>query len=280
MTARPRDPATVRRLALLALVAATSLPLLGAAGLLDGTLFDARSLAAGGRFVGAFWPPAHDPAFLARALEATATTLACATLGLALALLLGTPLALAAAECLSRHRIGRPDARRPALVRVPVRWLLIALRGVPELVWALLLVRLVGLGPSAGVAAIAIAGVGLVGKAFAEIVDAAPRAPSEALLAGGAGRLSAFAFGTLPDAAPELLSYAVYRWECAVRTSAVLGFVGAGGLGQEIDLALRQFDGARVASLIVLLVLLVLAADRTSAALRNALERDVPERAR
>ena len=161
-----------------------------------------------------------------------------------------------------------------------MRWLLIALRGVPELVWALLLVRLVGLGPSAGVAAIAIAGVGLVGKAFAEIVDAAPRAPSEALLAGGAGRLSAFAFGTLPDAAPELLSYAVYRWECAVRTSAVLGFVGAGGLGQEIDLALRQFDGARVASLIVLLVLLVLAADRTSAALRNALERDVPGRAR
>ena len=269
-----RDPAVPRRLAALSVVLLVLAPLFAAAGLLDGTLLDARSLAAGGRFVGSFWPPATEPAFLLRALEAAWTTIASATLGLALALLLGAPLALAAAECLSRHRIGRADAARASGFRLPVRWLLVALRGVPELVWALLLVRLVGLGPTAGVIAIAIGGTGLVGKAFAEIVDSAPRAPTEALLANGAGRLAAFALGTLPEAAAELLSYTVYRWECAVRTSAVLGFVGAGGVGQEIDLALRQFDGARVASLMAILVLMVLVADRASAALRGALERE------
>jgi len=268
------DPRLPRRLGALLLGLVIAVPLLGGAGLLNGDLVDARSLAASGRFVASFWPPAHDLPFLMRVLDAVWSTVAIATTGLAFALLIGAPLGALAAEALSRRRRGRPDDPYVALVRLPIRALLIVLRGVPELVWALLLVRLVGLGPSAGVAAVALTGIGLVGKAFAEILDGAAREPAGALLDNGVSATGALLFGALPACAPDLLSYTAYRWECAVRTSAVLGFVGAGGLGQEIDLALRQFDGSRVATLLLALVVLVALADRASAVLRRLLERD------
>jgi len=268
------DPRLSRRLGIVLLGVVIAVPLLASAGLLDGDLVDARSLAASGRFLAGFWPPAHDLPFLARVLDAAWSTIAIATAGLAVALLVGAPLGALAAEALSRRRRGRYDDARVTLVRLPIRALLIVLRGVPELVWALLLVRLVGLGPSAGVAAVALTGTGLVGKAFAEILDATAREPAGALLDNGASATGALLFGALPAGAPDLLSYTAYRWECAVRTSAVLGFVGAGGLGQEIDLALRQFDGSRVATLLLALVLLVALADRASTGVRRTLERD------
>ncbi|MFP3830574.1 PhnE/PtxC family ABC transporter permease, partial [Pseudomonas sp. SIMBA_021] len=89
-----------------------------------------------------------------------------------------------------------------------------------------------------------------------------------ALLQAGSGRLAAFFYGILPNAASEVVSYTVYRWECAVRASVVMGFVGAGGLGQQIDLSMRMFDGAQVASMLLTFLLLVMLADLLSRLLR------------
>jgi phosphonate transport system permease protein len=148
---------------------------------------------------------------------------------------------------------------------------LIFLRSVPEIVWALLFVRAVGLGPTAGVLAIAITYSGMLGKVYAEIFESVDQRPAHALLQAGSGRLAAFAYGILPTAAAEVMSYTVYRWECAIRASVVMGFVGAGGLGQQIDLSMRMFAGDEVASMLLTFLLLVLLADRLSRLLRGRL---------
>ncbi|PAV46907.1 ABC transporter permease, partial [Pseudomonas sp. HAR-UPW-AIA-41] len=165
-------------------------------------------------------------------------------------------------------RGGRPAPWAQAL-RWPVRGLLIVLRSVPEIVWALLFVRAVGLGPTAGVLAIAITYSGMLGKVYAEIFESVDQKPTRALLLAGSGRLAAFCYGTLPNAAGELLSYTVYRWECAIRASVVMGFVGAGGLGQQMDLSMRMFAGNEVASLLLTFLALVLLADALSRLLRG-----------
>jgi phosphonate transport system permease protein len=217
-----------------------------------------------GRFVSAFWPPAHGEAFIQMLLQATLQTLAIATL------LLAIPASLLASRALSlsaASRAGRPSFWGQ-LLRWPVRGLLIFLRSVPEIVWALLFVRAVGLGPTAGVLAIAITYSGMLGKVYAEIFESVDQRPAHALLRSGSGRLAAFCYGILPNVSAELLSYTVYRWECAIRASVVMGFVGAGGLGQQMDLSLRMFAGGEVASLLLTFLVLVLFADQLSRLLR------------
>ncbi|EGH44109.1 binding-protein dependent transport system inner membrane protein, partial [Pseudomonas syringae pv. pisi str. 1704B] len=124
-------------------------------------------------------------------------------------------------------------------------------------------------GPTAGVLAIAITYAGMLGKVYAEIFESVDQRPAHALLQAGSGRLAALAYGILPNAAAELTSYTVYRWECAVRASVVMGFVGAGGLGQQIDLSMRMFAGDEVASMLLTFLLLVLLADQLSRLLRR-----------
>jgi phosphonate transport system permease protein len=132
-------------------------------------------------------------------------------------------------------------------------------------------VRAVGLGPTAGVLAIAITYSGMLGKVYAEIFESVDQRPAHALLQAGSGRLTAFFYGILPSAGTELVSYTVYRWECAVRASVVMGFVGAGGLGQQIDLSMRMFAGGEVASMLLAFFGLVLLADLLSRFLRGRL---------
>jgi phosphonate transport system permease protein len=158
-----------------------------------------------------------------------------------------------------------------AALRLAVRWLLVLLRSVPELVWALVFVRVVGLGPTAGVLAIALTYAGMLGKVYAEILESGEPAATQALLRVGAGRLQAFFYGLLPQNAGELTSYTVYRWECAIRSSAVLGFVGAGGLGQQMDASMKMFVGAEVSTMLLVFMGLVWLADYTSAWLRKGL---------
>ncbi|MCK9708565.1 PhnE/PtxC family ABC transporter permease [Pseudomonas syringae] len=122
---------------------------------------------------------------------------------------------------------------------------------------------------TAGVLAIAITYAGMLGKVYAEIFESVDQRPAHALLQAGSGRLAALAYGILPNAAAELTSYTVYRWECAVRASVVMGFVGAGGLGQQIDLSMRMFAGDEVASMLLTFLLLVLLADQLSRLLRR-----------
>ena len=159
----------------------------------------------------------------------------------------------------------------PAALRFAVRGLMVVLRSVPELVWALVFVRVVGLGPTAGVLAIALTYGGMLGKVYGEILESGEHHAAQALMRNGAGRLQAFFYAVLPANAAELVSYTVYRWECAIRSSVVLGFVGAGGLGQQMDTSLKMFNGAEVSTMLLVFVLLVAATDRLSAWLRRAL---------
>ncbi|GJI98321.1 ABC transporter permease [Duganella caerulea] len=235
-------------------------------------LFDWQSLTATGRFLADFLVPAHSSEFLAMLLEQTWLTVAIATSGLALALLGAIPATLIVNEQLSISRLGTGRMRPLAmLLRQSVRWTLVVLRSVPELVWALLFVRIIGLGPTAGVLAIALTYCGMLGKVYAEILESSDSHASDTLLANGSGRLAALMYGALPEAASELMSYTFYRWECAVRGSVVMGFVGAGGLGQRMDESMKMLAGAEVSSMLLVFVLLVALADQFSKVLRRRL---------
>lgn len=268
-----RDPAIAPRL-LVGFAALLLLwPGLHFSELNPGVLFDSDNTRAMGSLLNGAWPPAHNREFLELLWRSTLETLAIAAAGIALAL----PPALAAALLITRalsrsalHRRGQPSLLGRSL-RLPVRALLILLRSVPEIVWALLFVRAVGLGPSAGVLAIAITYAGMLGKVYGEIFESVDKRPAEALIGAGASRLTAFLYGTLPNAAGEMLSYTVYRWECALRASVVMGFVGAGGLGQQLELSLRMFAGNEVLAILLVFLLLVLLADQISRLLRARL---------
>ncbi len=266
------DPAWRSRITWLIVAAALLWPVLVISEFKPWILFDAQSLRATGRFLAGFFPPEHSLEFLLLVAEATWQTIAIATAGLTLAIVAAIPLTLIVNEQLSISRIGtgriRPAAR---LVRQCARWLLVGLRSVPELVWALLFVRIVGLGPTAGVLAIALTYCGMLGKVYAEILESADGHATQALLKSGSARLPALFYGALPDAASELVSYTIYRWECAIRGSIVMGFVGAGGLGQRMDESMKMLAGGEVASMLLIFVLLVACADGVSKHLRRRL---------
>lgn len=268
----PRDPLARRRLTALVFALLLLWPALHLAEFKPWALFDANSLRVMGGFLAGFWPPSFEPAFLALLAKATLETLAMATAGVALAFVIALPLALAMTQSLSVSRIGPGPGRwRGELLRTAVRGLLTLLRAIPELVWALMLVRAFGLGPAAGVLALAVTYGGMLGKVYAEILESNDTRPARALLESGSGRIAALCYGLLPGAAQELASYTVYRWECAVRASVVMGFVGAGGLGQLMDQSMKMLNGGEASSILLVFLLLVLLADGLSALLRKVL---------
>jgi phosphonate transport system permease protein len=267
-----RDPAWRGRVMIAVIAIALLWPVLVASEFQPWILFDAQSLNAAGRFLAGFVPPAHSPEFLQLIAQAAWQTVAMATAGLTLALLAAIPMALLVTERLSISRLGTGRMGAfSAMLRQAVRWLLILLRSVPELVWALLFVRIVGLGPTAGVLAIALTYCGMLGKVYAEILESSDSHATDALLKNGAGRLAALGYGALPESASELVSYTVYRWECAIRGSVVMGFVGAGGLGQRMDESMKMLEGGEVATMLIIFVLLVACADAVSKLLRGRL---------
>ena len=267
-----RDPAARQRVQWLVFALFVLAPMLWLAEFKPWVMLDEQALASSASFTASFWPPAHSAEFLWLTLVAAWQTVAIATAGLSLALLLGFPLAFLACDALSVSAVATGDMSRLArTVRRCVRGLLVVLRSVPELVWALLLVRVVGLGPTAGVLAIALSYSGMLGKVFAEVVDSAPRACSRALLLQGASRWSALLHAVLPQSAAELLSYTLFRWECAVRGTVMMGFVGAGGLGQQMEISMKMFAGGEVLTLLAMFVVLVGIADVLSKRLRAAL---------
>ncbi|MDM0045371.1 phosphonate ABC transporter, permease protein PhnE [Variovorax dokdonensis] len=223
------------------------------------TLFSAESLASMGRFIREFFPPDLSASFLARTAEGMLQTLAVSALGTLLAFGSGALLALPAA------------GRWGALTRAGARFFLNLLRSVPELVWGVLTVLLVGLGPFAGVLALALHTAGVLGRLFAEALENAPPAPERALREAGAAAAPAFAYGCLPLVWPQWLAYGLYRWEMNIRMAAALGFVGAGGLGQMLYFHLSLFQQAQAATVIAAMFVLVAAVDGASARLRRAL---------
>jgi phosphonate transport system permease protein len=267
-----RDPAWRSRVTAAFIFIILLWPMLVASEFKPWLLLDRQSLTATWRFLADFFPPAHSLEFLQLVAEATWQTVAMATAGMALALLGAIPLTLLATEHLSVSRVGkRRMALLPMFIRQGVRWLLILLRSVPELVWALLFVRIVGLGPTAGVLAIALTYCGMLGKVYAEILESSDPHATDNLLKNGSGRLGALLYGALPEAASELVSYTVYRWECAIRGSVIMGFVGAGGLGQRMDESMKMLAGSEVSTMLMVFIALVAAADVVSKLLRGRL---------
>ena len=266
-----RDPAWLRRLSYLLLIAVLLAPALVVTEFKPWIFFEPDNLKVTKKFLLDSFPPKLEPEFLQMVARETWRTVAIATAGIALALIIAIPLTLLATRALSVSALTGKMAAPAAVFRQALRWALIVFRSVPELVWALVFVRVVGLGPTAGVLAIALTYGGMLGKVYAEILESGDSQVTNSLLRNGAGRLQAFFYGLLPQSAAELTSYTVYRWECAIRSSAVLGFVGAGGLGQQMDTSMKMFVGSEVSTMLMVFVLLVWFADLASAWLRKAL---------
>ena len=266
-----RDPAWLRRVAWIGAALVLLWPLLVATEFQPWLLVQPDNLKVTRQFLASFLPPAHPPEFLAMVARETWRTVAIATAGMSLALLVAVPLTLLSTRVLSISALAGRMAALPFAARQGVRWLLIVLRSVPELVWALVFVRVVGLGPTAGVLAIALTYGGMLGKVYGEILESGEGHVTQTLLRNGASRMQAFFYGLLPNNAAELTSYTVYRWECAIRSSVVLGFVGAGGLGQQLDNSMKMFNGGEVLTMLLVFLALVAFADAVSARLREAL---------
>jgi len=221
------------------------------------------------RWMGASLHPQLDPGFLRLTLEAAATTLAYAAGGTLLSLLLGAVGGVLAAEV--GWQAVRPAWRRPA--RQAVRSLLVLPRATHEILWGLLWVNVWGPEPLAALAAIALPYGAIAAKVFAQILDETPRQPLAALQNSGVATPAALAYAIVAPAAPRLLSYTLYRFECAIRSAAVLGIVGAGGLGYQILLSARSLRYEQLWTLFYALVLLVGLVDAGSALLRRRLAR-------
>ena len=266
-----RDPALAARVLWLSLALVLLWPLGVATEFRPWLLWEPENRKVTADFVRSFWPLVYSAEFMQMVLRETWRTVAMATAGVTLALVLAVPLSLLATRVLSLSALSGRMGRWPAVLRWCVRATLIVLRSIPELVWALVFVRVVGLGPTAGVLAIALTYGGMLGKVYAEILESGESHATQTLMRNGSGRLQAFVYALLPSHAAELASYTVYRWECAIRSSVVLGFVGAGGLGQQLDNSMKMFNGGEVATLLLVFIALVALADRVSAWLRKAL---------
>ncbi len=217
-----------------------------------------------GRFIGEFFPPDTSPEFLAGVARGTWETLAMSALGTLLAAVAGLLLALPAS---------RTHANDAARLRAPTRLLLNALRAIPELVWAALLLMAAGLGPFAGTLALAVHTAGVLGRLFAESVENALPGPGDALRAQGVGSTRVFLYATLPQVVPQLISYTLYRWENNIRAAAVLGVVGAGGLGQLLAFHMGLFHMGKTATILGAMLVLVVAVDALSYVARRAMTR-------
>lgn len=253
-----RDPATwLLLLGIAALVVASfaSLPLQWSA------FFTVEAIDSAREFLSGFAPPETAPAFLRKTAAAFGETLAMSAIGTLLAALLGLPLALAGAG-----RLGRA-------ARAGTRLLLNVLRSIPELVWAAVLLVLAGLGPMAGTLALAAHTAGVLGRLFADALENVEPAAEQSLRINGARPLAAFLYATLPQALPQMLSYTLYRWENNIRAAAVLGVVGAGGLGQMLKYHLSLFQMPSAATVVIAMLVLVALVDAASHALRRALTR-------
>ncbi len=249
------------------------------AGIDPGIFFQSRGREALAKFVGGMFPPDLSWDFLSQMLRPALETIQISFWGTLIAVLIGFPLGilgthtLTVGGLLNEAEVHGAPLRRALryAVYVSARAVLSLFRCIPEFVWAFMFVRAVGLGPFPGVLAIGVAYSGMLGKVYSEIFESVNQRPIEALHAVGANKLQAFFYGWLPQALPNFASYTLYRWECAVRASAILGLVGAGGLGQQIEISMRMFNFHEVTAILMILFAMVAAVDFVSAKVRAML---------
>ncbi len=213
-----------------------------------------------GHFLQLMVPPGHGGK-LALYLGALAETLSIAFLGTLLAAILALPAGILAAKNVVANRVLHFFIRRS----------LDTVRGVDTLIWALIFVSAVGLGPFAGMLAIAASDFGAFGKLFSEAIENSDRKPVEGVVASGGGELHAVRFGLLPQVFPVMLSQVLYYIESNTRSATIIGIVGAGGIGLHLAEEIRTLEWGRVAFLVLMILVTVAAIDVVSSRLRFAI---------
>jgi len=210
-----------------------------------------------GWLVALMWPPSAGGVLL-ELLMSLMESLAMAFLGTLLAVLVALPLAL----------LGAGNIIGNALLRFSVRRVYDGLRGIDTLIWALIFVAAVGMGPFAGILALAVPDIGTLAKLFSEALESADRRQVEAVRAAGANRMLAVRLGLIPQVAPVMLSQILYNFESNARSSTVLGIVGAGGIGLALSDRIRINNWDEVAFIILLILAMVATIDWASRRLR------------
>ena len=226
--------------------------------------FDGKLVAGLGRVVeigGLMLPPdpkdwAHVRVFSWALVETVAISL----LGTLFAALLAFPVGLLAARNVTTQRVVRFLSRRS----------LDTIRSVDILVWALIWVNVVGLGPFAGALAIMTADIGTFGKLFSEAIEAADRKPVEGITSAGGGRLLGIRFGIIPEVFPVLASQVLYLFESNTRSASIIGIVGAGGIGLQLAEAIRTLELQQTSFIILMILVTVVVIDALSNRLRFA----------
>lgn len=208
-------------------------------------------------FLQGFTPPDVRPAYLLKVFHAGLETLAMSALGTAIAAVLGLLLALPA------------SGRTGLALKLATRGVLNFLRAIPELVWASMMLIAAGLGPFAGTVALAAHTTGVLGRLFAESFENLPPEFEQSLRINGATAWQRFLYASLPQALPQLLSYSLYRWENNIRAAAIMGVVGAGGLGQMLKYHLSLFHMPSAATIIIAMLILVATVDALSFSVRR-----------
>lgn len=209
-----------------------------------------------GDFLTRMWPPNFSkfPIIVELLIE----TLQMAIIGTLFGALLSLVLAFGATSTIA-----------PKWLYAITRFILNVLRSIPELIFALMFVSAVGLGPFAGILAIVISSMGSIGKVYAEAMEAVDAGPVSALTSTGASRRQVVTFGVLPQASPLLVSYTLLLFEGNVRGATILGLVGAGGIGMELTTAMRLYDYGHLVAIVISIVVLVTVIDRISALIRK-----------
>ena len=220
-------------------------------------LFTRQAMVDIASYAGRFFPPDVTLDFLIKIGDGLIQTLAISALATLLAAIFSLVLALPAA--------GRLGKKMQALTRFCLNFL----RSVPELVWAVLMVLAVGLGPFAGTLALTLHTTGVLGRLFGETLENHPPQANQALRLAGASNIQSFLYGAFPIIFPQLLSYTLYRWEMNIRMATILGFVGAGGLGQILYYELSLLHEQQASTVIIAMLLLVIGVDMISNKLRR-----------
>lgn len=209
-----------------------------------------------GDFLARLFPPTWDKfgTIVALLIE----TLQMAVVGTVLGAVLSLIVAFGAASNLA-----------PRWLYYPTRWLMNIIRSLPDLVFALMFVSAVGLGPFAGILAMTVGSIGSIGKIFAEAMESVDEGPVTAMRAVGASRRQVVQYGVLPQAAPMLVSYTLLLFEGNVRGATILGMVGAGGIGLELTTAMKMYDYGHLSAIVLCIIVLVTIIDQLSAIIRR-----------
>jgi len=211
------------------------------------------------KFLSLMFPPATGGQF-GTFLQAMGETLAIAFLGTLIAAVLAVPFGFLAAR----------NVISGLFAHLAVRRFLDVIRGVDVLIWALIFINVVGLGPFAGILAIAVADLGVFGKLFSEAVEAADGTPTDGVIAAGGTRLHVIRFGLVPQVLPVMLSQVMYYFESNTRSATIIGIVGAGGIGLQLAEQIRLYEWDKVAVLIAVILVTVAIIDSISRRLRLA----------